>query len=71
MVCMEDSTTKYILNNRSSTPLLHLFRTRAIITRDLYILNLLFKGQKRLFKGHMYGWYSRVGYNSAVRDFKF
>ena len=32
-----------------------IYRTRAIINRGLYILNLIFKAKKRLFKGHMYG----------------
>ena len=53
------------------------YRTRAIITRGLYILNPLFEGQKRFFQGFFrkfcpYVWLvfksgllSRAGYNGA------
>ena len=60
------------------------YRTRAIITRGLYILNPLFEGQKRFFQGVfffkfcLYEWLvfksglpSRANYDSALTEDKF
>ena len=46
-----------------------IYRTRAIITHGLYVLNSLFERQKRLWPYVCY--YSRVGYDGARTVFDF
>ena len=47
---LEVKTTKTSLQLKNETQMYN-YRTRAIITRGLYIFYPLFEGQKRFFKG--------------------